>query len=412
MNIKNLRVAILFLAALGLFSCQNKTRKTVLNQDEIVYPVEIDFGNNFKNYQQVNLSQIADSVEYVKLENSPESLVKQAWSVHVCDSFIFVAQYNSLLQFNRKGKFIRQIGKKGRGPQEYVNVYGLCVNRNDQRLYVNAGKSKKIQVYDFEGEYKTGYKYFTNREFDMLDSVKVVSSIENFHGQEPLKFLVTGPDKDTLASLTNTVKFPFQKGSFMISTSFERRFYRWNDVLHFLPQYGDTVFQMKTLNSIKPKYVINKGKYKLPVNSRIERLKDFKKFELKAGKYIQTVVHEIKNYVLISYTKANYDEERRLALYDKRSGELFSIGNPDLKAYGFINNLDGCGNYIHQAIQDNRYMVSYDPAISVYEEFQERITKIKNGDIKDNANPRYNDFMKSVKMDDNLIVQIVHLKKR
>ena len=41
-------------------------------------------------------------------------------------------------------------------------MYGLCVNRNDQRLYVNAGKSKKILVYDSEGEYKTGYKYFTN----------------------------------------------------------------------------------------------------------------------------------------------------------------------------------------------------------------------------------------------------------
>lgn len=211
MNNQKLKLALLYLVCLGLFSCQNKTKETVVNQDKFQYPVEIDFGNNFKNYKEIKLSEIADSVEYVKLENLPECLIKDAWSVQVSDSFIFVAQYNSLLQFDRKGKFIRQIGKKGRGPKEYANVYGLCINRDDQRLYVNAGKSQKIQVYDFEGEYKTGHKYFQNREFEMLDSVKVVSPIENFHGQEPLKLLVTGPDKDTLTSLCNTVKYPLQK---------------------------------------------------------------------------------------------------------------------------------------------------------------------------------------------------------
>ena len=81
-----------------------------------------------------------------------------------------------------------------------------------------------------------------------------------------------------------------------------------------MPAYGDTVFQIRALDNINPLYVINKGKYKLPVNLRIERLKDYKKFESKAAKYIQTVVDQIEDYVLISYTKANYEEGRRLAL--------------------------------------------------------------------------------------------------
>lgn len=240
-NNKNLGLFILILACLELFACQDKGMRGYVDQ----YPVEIDFANNFKNYKEIKLSHIADSVEYVKLENLPEGLVKQAWSVHVTDSFIFVAQYNSLLQFDRKGKFIRQIGKKGRGPSEYINVFGLSVNGHDHRLYVNAGRLKRIQVYDFQGEYKTSHKYFSNREFDMLDSVKVVSSIENFHGQEPLKLLVTGPDLDTLATLPNTLKYPFQKESFMISTSFEKRFYRWNGILHFCPLMAIQCFKLE-----------------------------------------------------------------------------------------------------------------------------------------------------------------------
>jgi hypothetical protein len=160
-----------------------------------------------------------------------------------------------------------------------------------------------------------------------------------------------------------------------------------------------------------PLYVINKGKYKLPVNCRIERLKDYNQFERKAAPYLQTVVDEIEDYVLISYTKANYEEKRKLALYDKHTGELFSIGNPDHKAYGFTNDLDGCGNYIHQAIQDNRYMISYYPAISMYTKNEERRKEIAEKEIQEKLNPNYLEFIKSLKKDDNLIVQIVHLKK-
>jgi hypothetical protein len=315
-----------------------------------------------------------------------------------------------MLQFDRKGKFIRQISKMGRGPKEYAHVYAACINRNEKRVYVNAGESRKIQTYDFEGKHKARYKYFSNIDFEMLDSSKVVSSIENSYGQEGLKLLVTDPKMDTLGTLLNTVKFPHQGRTSVFFDGFDRRFYRWNGVLNFLPQYGDTVFQLKTLGAIKPRYVINKGKYKLPVDCRIERIQDLRKFQIQSDKYIQTVVHEIKDYVLISYKKANYQGGRKLAVYDKRSGELFSIGNPYLKSYGFTNDLDGCGNYIHQAIQDDRYMVTYFPAITVYEENEERLKKIEKGDSIVSFGTKYLDLMKSVKMDDNLIVQIVHLK--
>ena len=55
-------------------------------------------------------------------------------------------------------------------------------------------------------------------------------------------------------------------------------------------------------------------------------------------------------------------------------------------------------------------MVSYNSAISVCKEYKELIKKMENGDIRDNLNPKYLDFMKSVKFDDNLIVQIVYLE--
>ena len=414
MNYKTRSFVLLALIGFSLISCQNKTTKSKVLPEvklpEIQYPVTIDFVNNFEKYRELKLSEIADSIEYVKLENSPKCFIKRVKSVHITDSFIFVPQYKTILQFDRQGKFIRHIGKMGRGPKEYSHVYDACVNRDKQRMYVNAGESHKIQIYDFEGNHKAKFKYFSNIAFEMLDSSKVVSSIENPYGQERLKLLITGPEMDTLETLLNTVKFPFQKRTSVYSHHFDNRFYRWDNALHYKKLYGDTVFQVKALGNIEARYVIDEGKYKLPVDCRIERIQDFSKFKIRANKYIKTWVHEIKDYVLISYNKANYGGLFKLAVYDKRSGELYSIGNPDEKNNGFANDLDHSGHYFPLDVQDNRYMVTSFPAISLYDENQERLDNIKKGKENLNYGLKYLEFMKSVKMDDNLIVQIVHLK--
>ena len=117
---------ILFIL-IGLFSCQTKAPKAEEIKEQIIpevqYPIEIDFENNFKKIKELKLSEIAKKIEYVKLENSTKCFVSRPQSVHVTDSFIFVAQYRSMLQFDRQGKFIRKISKMGRGPKEYAHVF-------------------------------------------------------------------------------------------------------------------------------------------------------------------------------------------------------------------------------------------------------------------------------------------------
>ncbi len=414
MNYKYATLCLLGLSLFGLYSCNNKTKKTEETREiaaaEIQYPLTVDFGSSFQNFKDVKLSEVADGVEFVKLEASPNSLIRRPNTVQVTDSFIFVAQYKSLLQFNRKGKFIRQIGKMGRGPKEYAHIYHACVDRDKERVYVNAGESHKIQTYDFEGKHKGRNKYFSNIEFEMLDSTKVVSFIGNYYGQQKYKLLITGTQKDTLGYLLNTVKFPHQGRTMMITNSYSNRFYRWDNTLNFSTLYGDTVFQIKALDQIKPRYVINKGKYKLPLDSRIERVQNGKKYKQKAANYILTCEHEIENFLLISYQKANYEGDLKLAVYNKLTGELFSVGNSAKKEYGFLNDLNGIGNFIPLDVQDNKYMVSYSSAISLYEENQNRKKEEAEGANSSTITAKHQAFLDSIKMDDNLVVQIVHLK--
>lgn len=415
MNYKNAILSLLGLAILGLFSCTNKTKKLEKNTEivktEIQYPVTIDFANNFTNYKEIKLSEVADSVEFVKLEMSPNCLIRRPNSVHVTDSFIFVAQYRSMLQFNRKGKFIRQIGKMGRGPKEYAHIYHACIDRDKERVYVNAGESRKIQIYDFEGKHIGRNKYFSNSKFEMLDSAKTVSFIGNHYGQQAYKLLITGSERDTLGYLLNTVKFPHQGRTTIMSYPYSSRFYRWNNVLNFSSLYGDTVFQVNAVNDITPRYIINKGKYKLPVDSRIERVQGGKNFRQKAENYFLTWEYEIEDYLLISYIKANYDGMPKLAVYNKHTGELFSVGNSDKKKFGFTDDLSDSGHYFPISVQDNKYMVTYYSAISLYDENKERLKKIEEGKTVYTPTAKHQDFLDSLKMDDNLVVQIVHLRQ-
>jgi hypothetical protein len=405
-------LSILFAITL-LIACQNKAPKKQTKKNvkpKIEYPITIDFENNFDKFKEVKLSEIADSIEYIKLENQLKCFIKRPFDIHISDEYIFVAQYNSMLQFDRAGKFIRQIGKQGRGPKEYAHVYDARIDHTNKLVYINAGESRKIICFNFDGNYIKTFKYFSNIRFDMLDSTRVVSDINNHYGQEKYKMLITNETMDTLGYLKNHVTFPIQERTVTIS-GFDRRFYHFDDKLHFMAQYGDTVFQINSTTDIKPKYIINKGKYKLPVNYRIERIQDYKKYISKATNYYLTNAQEIKNHLLVNYENANRQENEKIAIYDKKTNEFYSVGNPASKLNGFTNDLIGIGSYLFDNVECEKYLLFYSSAINFLETNEKIIEQIKSNQNTDQIAKYYCDFVKSIKEDDNFILQIVHLKK-
>lgn len=77
---------------------------------------------------EVPLSSIGSSVEYIALESSPESYFSVRRQISLSENYILVAdkQLNRVLLFNRDGKFLRQIGKSGKGPGEFPKIMELA----------------------------------------------------------------------------------------------------------------------------------------------------------------------------------------------------------------------------------------------------------------------------------------------
>ena len=63
------------------------------------------------------LSELADSVSYVALETTKETLTKDG--VQYGDRYYCCFKSN-ILCFDKTGKFLHQVGQVGRGPQEYI----------------------------------------------------------------------------------------------------------------------------------------------------------------------------------------------------------------------------------------------------------------------------------------------------
>ena len=121
-----LKILILFLVSCGS------------NQTELIKidpPVFID--------KEISLSQIADEIRYIPLDNSIRfGLV---FSIEVSDKHIFISAKDiGILVFDLNGKFITKIGDIGRGPQEYVYYLRFAVDDNENIYIRDSFKSVKI----------------------------------------------------------------------------------------------------------------------------------------------------------------------------------------------------------------------------------------------------------------------------
>ena len=96
------------------------------------------------------------SVSYIPLETGKNFLISKISQLYVTveDIFILDELQNQLMRFSAEGKFENMIGRKGKGPGEYLNPNYFLVNEIKKEIKVCDRRQKKIITYDFDGRYK------------------------------------------------------------------------------------------------------------------------------------------------------------------------------------------------------------------------------------------------------------------
>jgi hypothetical protein len=101
------------------------------------FPVKIDMEELVNQpITGLNLSMVADSLEYIPLETLSESLIDRIFGVVLTEEFIFLRTSIRILKFSRDGKYLSQIGSQGRGPGEYPGLRNISIDNENERVFI------------------------------------------------------------------------------------------------------------------------------------------------------------------------------------------------------------------------------------------------------------------------------------
>ncbi len=144
-------LVVLFIMLLMSISCLRSGNLKEINLHDV---------SKNENCQTVSLDSIVDSSEVIELDNSEKApIIGVISSLYESDrSFYIISDDKFVYEYDKAGRFIRQIGTQGRGPGEYLSVEGISVNDKDSSVNLFDFPSQKFVKYDQDGHYIISFK--------------------------------------------------------------------------------------------------------------------------------------------------------------------------------------------------------------------------------------------------------------
>ncbi|WP_293664381.1 6-bladed beta-propeller [uncultured Parabacteroides sp.] len=121
--------------------------------------ITVDVTKNSFPKKELILQDFMD-VEYIPLETN-DDFVNQGFVQAIGEKFIIVTNYRNdgdIFVYDRTGKAIRKINRKGQGGEEYISFRSVTLDEENNEMFVNDHYAKKIKVYDLKGNFKRSFK--------------------------------------------------------------------------------------------------------------------------------------------------------------------------------------------------------------------------------------------------------------
>ena len=101
---------------------------------------------------RIPLSQLVEDLEIVRLENKDEAYVRNT-SIRISDNYILLHSSRNMpfKLFDRKGKFVCDIGSVSRLPGGYSQIYDFQLDEAHNRIYLMPWNATELKVYDLQG---------------------------------------------------------------------------------------------------------------------------------------------------------------------------------------------------------------------------------------------------------------------
>ena len=226
-----------------------------------------------QSVSKLYMSELFSDINYIQLQTGNNILIGNHPEISVVDNFIIVNDGDNCFLFSKAdGTFIRTIGTKGKGPNEFRSSRGGFVNPINKRIYL-LGWQGTLLEYDFDGRFQReipipGYvDNFTSPSLSInytFFNNDIIAYFINPVGTEDKLLLIFTLDSEIVNVHDNTNVLPDK--SFSIRSG-ESQFYHHNNQLFFKEIYNDTIYRV-THDQLFPHKVLYTGKYLLPYESK------------------------------------------------------------------------------------------------------------------------------------------------
>ena len=285
-------------------------------------------------HKKIMVSEFFESVEYIKLETSPECLLGDDLHVFFSEEYIITSWFkeNVVYLFNRKnGDFIKQVSRRGQGSGEYSLAMIGAFDIKNKILYFNK-KNYWMGVNIETNEIKNIAKPDLPKEefiplpvsgFSILDDNLLISFVNNVSGVDTIKLVIFDQNGNILKTYPNYQKYTNESPATPYSMG---TFYQYNNLLFFKEsEFNDTVFRV-SYDSIIPQYTVFLGDKQPPYHLRESPDFDIQNY------FSLNLIGECERFVFFSFF---FKTKLHCGYYDKAESKTFICNNNKMKN-GFI----------------------------------------------------------------------------
>jgi hypothetical protein len=372
---------------LPLLSCNSPVSKIT----------EVDLEN--LNGEEITLSEIADDITYVPLDNDyPMSIYFQR--IEIFDDAIYLTEKDiGMFALDMSGKMVKRYGSKGRGPGEYMYGNKFTIDRKGQILYLLDMKS--ILKYSLDGTYLGKIsldKYPGNfKELRFKDSQLILFEYIAL-GEAVYDWIVIDSSGNLVSEKLNYI--PSFKSTFGPGGGV----YEFDESIGYWNGYNDTVFSIAGDLGYSTSFLLAPSELRWPRNDIEPAL---------VSKYIGLhLILETERFIILKY----FFKEQTLGFIDKHIKRSYKVSWQPVNHLdnngGLPNDLDGGVPFEPKHyFEENgvEYLVGFTQPVDI-------LTRISSGDFSNSA-AKYPEkkealikLAEEIKETDNSILTIVRLK--
>ncbi|MCL3782225.1 6-bladed beta-propeller [Prolixibacteraceae bacterium JC049] len=309
-----------------------------------------------KSTDTLRASQIATEVKFIPLETKKASLFSRIFDFRLTDSTIGISDMTSLKLFDHKGKFLCQIGKRGKGPGEYNYIFNFEFKQDS--IYLTSTTKRLMAKHTIGGKFIKEIKFKNREELVNFRINKDNQTVWYDRGDGYVAFFNE--------KMEEQAKFRYEDASrhvYSISTSF-LSYMPSSDSLILLNNYiNDTIFHVTPAGK-KPAFIFDMKEKLLPKMSQVEYCKgDFKRFFKTAAPYQMVNLVHNKNWVLVFQKQWSDDIHQATFVHNIKANKTESYVGPFIKD----DITSGQTLTIQSQMCSSQYLVSYIPAVDVLE---------------------------------------------